>query len=256
MGQMFGELVVSKFPDAKVAIIKRGSENWEPGIDGFHDVERDHGIDVVYEQAVQVNARNYLQQIIEARDAGANLVFVWLNALESTEFIKQSKGQDWHPQFLVFPFNLTAQTLDSDALNPPVMGVAMFNAYSYGDYSGEFGKYADDMQQFEAQYAKYKPNVDLSGVGGDLLFLNWSAQKAIHQLLVQCGPDCSRNRFLELLHGYKARTNSSACELDYTRAGAGNDHRGGWQVSIMQTYRAASGKVNYRNVATCVEHLI
>jgi hypothetical protein len=181
---------------------------------------------------------------------------VWLNALESLEFITQAKKQDWHPQFMVFPFNLTSQNLGADALNPPLAGVAMFNAFSKGDYSGEFANYADDMQQFEAQYAQYRPNAKIEGVAGDLLFLNWSAQKAMHQLLLECGPDCTRNRFLEVLHQYKNRTNSSACELDFSRAGAGNSHRGGWQVSVMEAYQSPSGPVNFRNTNTCIENLL
>lgn len=252
MGEMFAELVAARFPGARVAIIKRASENWEPGIDGFHRVADRLGVNVVFERPVQVNKRSYVGDIVDARNSEADLVFVWLNALESTELIAQAKGQNWHPQFLVFPFNLTSQTLGNRALNPPLMGLAMFNAFSEGDYSGEFAKYADDMQQFEAQYARYRPNVDLGGVGGDLLFLNWSAQKAMHQLLLQCGADCSRNRFLELLHGYRQRTNSSACEIDFTR----HPHRGGYAVSVMEAYRAPSGDVNFRNVATCIEHLV
>ena len=256
MGEMFAELAAAKFRNHKIAIIKRNSDNWEPGVRGFKRLAEQFGLDIVFERGVQINKRNYVQDIIDARNSGATLVWVWLNALESTELIAQSKSQDWHPQFMVFPFNLTTQTLGDRALNPPLAGVAMFNAYSQGDYSGEFAKYADDVKQFEAQYAKYRPDVDLGGVGGDLLFLNWTAQKAMHQLLIQCGLECSRNAFLDLIHGYKARTNSGACELDFTRPGAGNDHRGGWAVSVMEAYRAPGDKVNFHNIATCVEHLV
>lgn len=256
MGEMFAELAVTRFPGMKVGIIKRGSDNWEPGVDGFKRVAAQHNIEIVLDREVQVNKGNYLQDIIDLRNAGAELVWTWMNALESLEFIKQVKAQDWHPQLMVFPFNLTSQHLGEDALNPPLAGVAMFNAFSKGDYTGEFANYADDMQQFEAQYAEYRPRANLEGLGGDLLFLNWSAQKAMHQLLLECGPDCTRNRFIEVIHGLKRRTNSSACELDFTLPGAGNDHRGGWAVSVMEAYRSPSGEVNFRNTHTCVEHLL
>ena len=255
-GEMFAELAISRFAGQKVGIVKRGSENWEPGVTGFKALAKQHNVEIVLEREVQVNKGNYLQDVIDLRNAGSQLVWVWLNALESLEFITQAKAQDWHPQFLVFPFNLTSQNLGDDALNPPLAGVAMFNAFSRGDYSGEFAHYADDMQQFEQQYAKYRPRVNLDGVGGDLLFLNWSAQKAMHRLLLDCGPDCTRNRFLEVVHGFKLRTNTSACELDFTRAGPGNSHRGGWQVSVMEAYRAPGGNVNFRNTNTCVERLL
>ena len=111
------------------------------------------------------------------------------------------------------------------------------------------------MREFEAQYRKYRPSVDLGGVGGDLLFLNWSGQKVMHQLLLRCGPDCTRNRFMALLRGFNAQLTSSACALDFTRPGADNDRRGGWTASVLEAYRSPSGRVNLRNVATCVEHL-
>ncbi|MGQ0434691.1 MAG: ABC transporter substrate-binding protein [Microthrixaceae bacterium] len=256
MGEMFAELATTRFKGKPVGIIKRQSENWEPGIDGFKRLAAKFGIEIVLDRPVPQNKGSYLQDIVELRDRGAEVVFLWLNALESTTFIKQSKAQGFSPHFMVFPFNLTMQTLDEDALNPPITGVLMANAYSFGDYTGPFASYADDMRQFEAQYAKYRPEVDLAGVGGDLLFLNWSAQKASHQLLLLCGPSCGRNRFLEVMKSYRGQPTSSACNIDFGRPGADNDHRGGWTVSTMEAYRSPSGAVNMRNVATCVEHLL
>ncbi len=256
MGEMFAELAATRFRGKPVGIVKRQSENWEPGIDGFKRLAAKYGIKIVLDRPVPQNKGSYLQDIVELQNAGAEVVFLWLNALESTTFIKQSKAQGFSPHFMVFPFNLTMQTLDEDALNPPITGVLMANAYSFGDYSGPFAAYADDMKLFEAQYARYRPGVDLAGVGGDLLFLNWSAQKATHQLLLRCGPSCGRNRFIQVMRDYRGQPTSSACELDFGRRGSGNDHRGGWAVSTMEAYRSPSGAVNMRNIATCVEHLL
>lgn len=255
VGEMFAELAAAKFPGTRVGIIKRQSENWEPGVQGFKRVAGARNVKVVLERSVPQNKGSYVQDIIDLRNAGAQVVWLWLNALEITTFVKQSKVQGYSPTFMVFPFNLTTQTLDRDALSPPIVGIGVWQAYSKGDYSGQFAAYADDMKEFEAQYRKYRPSADLDGVSGDLLFLNWSAQKAMHQLLVLCGRDCTRNRFVDLLRGFNRKLAPSACPIDFTRAGPGNDHRGGWQVSVMEAYRAPSGKVNFRNTATCVEHI-
>jgi len=254
-GQMFGKLAVARFRDRHFGIIKRGSENWEPGIRGFKAVTEPAGIDIRLEREVPQNKGSYVQDIVDMRNAGVDTVFLWINALESTQFITQADAQDWHPQFIVFPFNLTSQTLDEAALDPPLFGVSMHNAYTFGDHSGPFAAYADDMKLFEQQYAQYRPNADIGGLGGDLLFLNWSGQKALHQLLLQCGADCTRNRFVEVLHGYKGRPTSSGCEVDFTRAGPGNSHRGGWQLSVMTTYTDPRGRVSWRNTDTCVENV-
>lgn len=254
-GEVFGEVAVARFRDRKFGIIKRGSENWEPGVRGFKSVAEPAGIDIKLEREVPQNKGSYVQDIVDMRNAGVDTVFVWLNALEATQFITQAGGQDWHPQFMVFPFNLTTQTLGDAALDPPLVGVSMHNAYSMGDYSGPFAPYADDMKQFEAQYAQYRPNADIGGIGGDLIFLNWSSQKAMHQLLLQCGPSCTRNRMVELMHNFKGTPVASGCALDFSRPGPGNDHRGGWAASVMTPYMSPSGKVNWKNTDTCVEHV-
>ena len=255
MGEVFGEVAVKRFRDGKFGILKRLSENWEPGVQGFKSVADPAGLDIRLEREVPQNKGSYVQDIVDMRNAGVDTVFLWLNALEATQFITQAHGQNWRPQFLVFPFNLTTQTLGDAALDPPLVGVSMHNAYSMGDYSGPFAAYADDMQQFEQQYEQYRPNADIGGVGGDLIFLNWSSQKAMHQLFLKCGRDCTRNRLVEVMHGMRDKPVSSACGIDFTRPGAGNSRRGGWTASVMVAYAAPSGKVNWKNTDTCVEHV-
>jgi ABC-type branched-subunit amino acid transport system substrate-binding protein len=249
MGEGFAQLYLSKYKGKKVGIVERDSANWKPGADAFRAALALQGIQVVKDNKVADKKHNYTQDILDMKNAGAQVVFLWENALNSTEFIVQAKRQVYSPQYLMFPFNLTSQTLGGDALNPPLDGVAMYPAYSMGDYSGSFASYADDMKLFEAQYAKYRPNADLSGFGGDLLFLNWTAQKALYAQLLACGKDCSRNRFVDTLQGWHSKPTSSACVIDFTK---GDGHHGGDQINFVQAYRAPSGKVNFRNIAPCV----
>ena len=111
------------------------------------------------------------------------------------------------------------------------------------------------MRQFEAQYDKYRPNADYRGVGGDLMFLNWASQKVTHKFLLECGPDCTRSKFADLLRQSTGTATSSVCPVDFTRADTGDHHRGGHQVSVLEAYRAPSGDINFRNRYSCVEHL-
>jgi len=249
MGEGFAQLYLAKYRGKKVGVVERDSTNWKPGADAFKAALARVGIEVVKANKVADKKHNYTQDILDMKNAGAEVVFLWENALNSTEFIVQAKRQAYSPQYLMFPFNLTAQTLDGDALSPALDGVAMFPAYSYGDHGGSFASYADDVRLFEQQYARYRPNVDLAGLGGDLLFLNWTAQKALYQQLLLCGKDCTRNAFVSLLQRYKGRPTSSACLIDFTR---GDGHHGAEQLNFMQTYRSPSGKVNWRNTRACV----
>ena len=251
-GQAFAQLALSKFKGKKIGILKRDSPDWEPGVTAFMAMAKAKGLNVVDQEKAAVNAGNYTSQITNLRNRGAQVVWIWLNALESTEVVEQMKAQAWSPNLMVFPFNLTSQTLGSDAMNPPMDGVAMYPAFSYGDYSGPFAAYADDMKQFEAQYAKYdggSNGPDLKGIAGDLLFLNWVAQKALYKQLLLCGKDCTRNRFVEVLQHYDKVPISSGCPVDFVH---GDHHHGGQDLTFMQTYNSPSGKVNWRETKQCV----
>jgi hypothetical protein len=251
-GEAFAQLVLAKYKGKKIGILKRDSADWEPGVQAFLRVAKAHGITVVDQEKAAASAGNYTSQIANLRNAGAQLVWIWLNALETTEVVTQMKSQAWSPNLLVFPFNLTSQTLGSSAMSPPMDGVAMYPAYSYHDYSGSFASYAQDVREFEAQYAKYDPapdGPDLSGVAGDLLFLNWVGQKALYRQLLECGRDCTRNRFVEVLQHYDKTPIASACPIDFVH---GDHHHGSQYLTFMQTYRSPSGKVNWRETRKCV----
>lgn len=247
-GEAFGQLYLSKYKGKKIGIIKRDGVNWEPGVRAFKALVGNAGT-IVAETKVPQNKGNYTEDVLAMKNGGAEVVWVWENALGATQIVKQIKAQNYKPNMMLFPFNLTSQTLDDDAMSPVLDGVAMFTAYSQGDYSGSFSSYADDIKLFEQQYRKYRPNVDLGGVGGDLLFLNWTAQKALYHQLMDCGKDCNRNRFVDVLEGYDKRPTSSVCPIDFT---GGNHRQGSDKLIFMETYRAPGGKVNWRNTRSCV----
>ena len=246
-GRAFGDLVAARYPGKKVGVLFRDSEFWAPGFDAFKAVAAARNINIVKAIPVQKNQANYTQALIELRNGGAEVVWAWENTLALTQIVKQAKAQNYSPQWVAFPFNLTSQTLDDDALTPPMVGLAAWPGYSFGDYGNTFAPYANDMKEFEAQYRKYRPNTDISGVAGDLLWLNWIEQKRLVDLLEACGPNCTRNHFAGLLvNGYKATT-SPTCPLDFSRGPNGS---GGF-VNLLETYRSPSGKVNWKTTAMC-----
>jgi hypothetical protein len=250
VGEGFAQLALAKYKGKRIGILKRDSTNWEPGVTAFKRLAKAYGLNIVGEEKAAASAGSYVSQINNLKNVDhADVVWIWLNALESTEVVGQMKAQSWSPNLMVFPFNLTSQTLGNDALNPVMDGVAMFPAYSYRDYAGPFASYAADMKEFEAQYAKYDPGVDLSSNAGDLLFLNWTAQKALYKQFLLCGKDCTRNRFVDVLQSYRATPIPSACPIDFT---TGDRHHGAQYLTFMETYRSSSGKVNWRETRKCV----
>ncbi|MDX6200122.1 MAG: branched-chain amino acid transport system substrate-binding protein [Actinomycetota bacterium] len=248
-GQAFAQLAIAKFKNKKIGIIERDSSNWTPGVKAFKVMAKKYGLNIVADTQVANNKGSYTDDLLTMKNAGAEVVWAWMNALESTELLKQAKSQQYNPNWMMFPFNLTSQTLGNDAMTPQLDGVAMYPAYSKGDYTGKFSSYADDMKEFERQYAKYDSGIDLGGIGGDLLFLNWVAQKALYIQLLQCGKDCTRDKFIDVMRTYKGKAPShSSCPIDFS----GDGFHGSDSLNFMQTYNSPSGKVNWRNTALCV----
>jgi ABC-type branched-subunit amino acid transport system substrate-binding protein len=249
MGDGFAQLYLSKYRGKRIGIVERDSPNWKPGTANFKKALAKAGITPVADQQVVDKKANYTADIIALKNAKSEVVFLWENALNSVEFIKQAKVQAFNPHYLMFPFNLTTQTLNADAMQPPLDGVAMYPAYSKGDYSGPFAPYASDMKLFEAQYAKYDSGADLGGAGGDLLFLNWTGQKALYAQLLACGPDCTRNKFVDTLQSYNKVPTPSGCKIDFT---TGDGQHGSDALNFMEAYRANGGDINWRNTRACV----
>ncbi|MFA5786540.1 MAG: ABC transporter substrate-binding protein [Actinomycetota bacterium] len=252
-GEMHAELVVKKYRDKKIGILTRNSPNWEPARTGFKAVAKKYGLKIVAERVIEKNQSTYTQEILDMKNAGVEVVYANENAMTAMELVKQAKAQLYSPHWLVMAVNLVTQVNGDDALNPPLEGVTTWLAYSKGDYTGPFAPYADLMKEFERQYAKYRPNTDLSGPSGDTLFMNWMAQKNTADQLVDCGPDCTRNKLIDTWHSYAPKpVQPHPCEADFSR----DPQVGSYQAMWLEAWKSPSGKVNLRNVVTCAEHFV
>ncbi|MCU1594364.1 MAG: Receptor family ligand binding region [Frankiales bacterium] len=249
LGRSFAQLAHEQFPGRKIGIIERDSPNWSPGVAAFKQEAKKYGLKIVADDKVTLNQGNYTQQLLDMKNAGAEVMLGWENVLSMTEMIKQAKSQVYSPHWMVVGSNLMTQTLGKDSVSPPIVGSVMFDPYSFGDYSGGFARYADDMKLFEAQYKQYRPKADLKGVGGDLLFLNWTAQKALYAQLQLCGKDCTRNRFIDVLTSYRGRPSSSSCDIDFPNS---DGYRGANQLNFVTAYRAPDGTYNFKMLKPCV----
>jgi ABC-type branched-subunit amino acid transport system substrate-binding protein len=252
LGETFAELAAKRYRGKKIAIMHRDSVNWDPGYEAFLRLARTLGLTILEDGDVKTqNDHNHLQRVLKAKDSGAEVVWLWENALVSTEIITTADQQDFHPTWLAFPFNLTTQGLQTAKIEAEMVGVAAWPAYSKGDTSGLFANYADDIREFEAQYREYRPSAKLDSLGGDLLFLNWVGQKTLHQMFLACGQNCTRNAFASLFHnGFKLTV--QGCSIDFTRS----PYRGSYQVNVFEPYDGSpTGKRNWRPVALCREHI-
>jgi Periplasmic binding protein len=252
MGTMFGELAVQRYRGQKIGVLYRQSTNWSPGSDAFIRVVKAAGMTVVT-HGVGLNQANYTQELADFNTSGVKVVFAWENALATTEMIKQAEGQDYHPAWLVFPFNLEVNTLGSNAMDQPILGVAAWDAYDPGYYGGGFTPYAADIREFEAEYAKYDSSANLSGDGGDLLFLNWEAQRQVADMLRLCGAGCTRNKIAGILLAGYNRTVPPNCNIDFARTS--DHHHGGFLANVLEVQKDPNGRANFVPTARCISSI-
>ena len=189
--------------------------------------------------------------------SGAQVVLIWENALAADEIIQQSADQGYNPKWLLFPFNLTLNTLNSSGVDTSQMyGMVPWPAYACpserpANYFGGNTVYQEEVQKFEAEYAKRDPNANLCGDGGDLLFGTWEAWRQVAQLLVDCGPNCTRDGIAGLmLHGYKTQVGAN-CPVDFA---GGDGHHGGSDEDIYATEPGTTQRVWY-NTGFCENNI-
>lgn len=250
MGVQLGQIAARELAGKKIAIIYRQSSNWTPALAPFKRIVEAAGSTIVGEYGVQINQGNYTQELTEARSAGAQVVLSWENSLSEIEMIKQAQSQNWHPAWLVNGFNIITNTLGSTALDQDMWSAGDWDAYDPGYYGGGFASYAAEIHEFEAEYKKYDPGADLSGDGGDLLFLNWEAQKWLYRLLLVCGKDCTRNKMAGLMLAGYHTTVPPNCPAAF---GAKYDHHhAGYLFNVLHAVRDPNGRANFVPVARCV----
>jgi branched-chain amino acid transport system substrate-binding protein len=252
VGVASGEFIAGKYKGKKLGVVYRDSENWSPGSKAGMDYMKGHGVNITSALPVQKNQGVYSAQIAQLQSAGVQVVWFWENALAAAEFIKQAHSQEYHPTFVVFPFQTTLDVIEEDAFKSPIDGVSTWPAYLRGGYTGPAAfpgtGYQEEIAKFEAAMAKYRPGVKPN----DILWQVWLANKGIEDLFQRCGRDCTRNKFAGMLLQYKG-TVPPGCPVDFPRGGG---HRGGWNVFMTQEAFSHGGDIAaFRNTSWCREHL-
>lgn len=252
ISRIMGEMAVRKHPDKKnnIGIVWRNSSNLQPGREAYRAAVAKAGGKIVADVTVEKNQGNYTQEILELQQRGAEVVFVLDDAVSQLNVVKQGRSQQYKPVWQLFTFNIQAQTLKDDALDPPIEGALLWPAYTNGDYtSATFPTYAREIKEFEAAYAKYDPEADLSGPAGDLLWDVWVGFKALAGLFQACGRDCGRNKIAGVMQaGWKARI-GAACPIDFS---VDDHHHGGHLVDIFEAYRGPNGQAAFHTTKRCV----
>ena len=235
VGAMAAQWIIQAHRNRRIGVVWRQSANWQPGYQAFKETLASAGVNLVADLPVQQNQTAYNAQIVALQQSGAEVVFVWENALASTELTRQSISQGYKPTWLMFPFNTQTDTLGEDSLHPPFEGIATWPAYSPNMDSGAYASYGAEIREFESALKKYGSGAR----GNDILWMTWLGMKQIYQLLLDCGPDCTRNKIVALLIANTQKPVVPTCGFDFSK----NGHIGGYQGSVFQAFKRPSEAV-------------
>lgn len=185
---------------------------------------------------------------------GAEVVWIWENALKAAQIIQQAYDQGYRPKWVVFPFQATLDVIGSRGLDPSMDGVSSWPAYTRGGYSGQYAwtdhGYQQEIERFEATHAEYRnsnPN--------DILWQVWISNRWLHEMLLLCGQDCNRNRIAGLmLSGWKTTVQPN-CTTDFAHPNSFGNHIGGHRFFSQQTFDRGGGNPAWRTTGWCAEHL-
>ena len=235
VGVQFAQYYLSHWPShPALGVIYRNSSNWDPGRLTFNATLKAAGITPVDEEAVDNNQGSYQQPLVTLQTKGAKVVLIWENALAAANIMDQANQANYNPGWMLFPFNLTLETLTNEGFTDSysaatglnqIGGLVPWPAYNcnWRNLPG-YSTYASEYTRFEKAYAEYDNTADLCGYGGDLLFGTWVAWDQVADLLLQCGPNCTRDDIAGLmLNGYHSQV-PATCPVDFR----GTDgHHGG-----------------------------
>jgi len=229
----------------RIGLVYRQGISYEPGVPRFQRTLDDRGVKTAVEVSTTKDQVDYGAQI-SALKGKADVVFVLDDALAETNLIKQARQQGYAPQWVgLYPFNLTTDTLGSDAVLPhPIESIALWPPYRAGVSDGRYARYGDQVRRFEDAFKQYRGRPASS----DLAWLFWSFWHITAQQFDRCGRECTRNKFLAV----KSWEAQPFCPIDFR----GSSNFGGNKVSISRAYAPAPGLAAWAEVpeAVCQDH--
>ena len=249
LGRAFGQYIASRHGGEKVGIIALESENWSPGHDAAVAEMEARGVEIAHDfEGPRKGA--YQSEIFQMQQSGVEVVWIWENALAAGDIIAQANQQQYFPTWVVFPFQTI---MDIAEARSPIEGVATWPAYAPGGYATDSNGLNADIEAYEAAVAKYRPGTEANY----LLYLTWVGQKALHKVLLDCGPDCDRNRLHAMLtSGYEVSASDQLwrpnCQIDFGRPNSFGNHNGGFTFTAQQVYEHTDGVSRFRTTDWCV----
>jgi len=243
MGRRFAEATAKYNKGKRVGVLTVASPGWKPGAEAFAKRLGELGMSVAVTREI-ANNNDVLTNHVAAFDGAVDVVFLNVNALAFTRFITEADTQDFHPRIIGWSFNLVPETGEGkvgEAMQrfPLIQGLSVSPVH---DPAVSY-PWKDEYQKMKAAYVKYYGNDEPN----DIDWIQWLGMKFFHQLLLDCGKSCTRNKLAGLLLTGYAKTVSPNCKTDFAR---GKGRFGGWYANYWQAVDRGNTSV-WKQIETC-----
>ena len=237
LGERAAEWILSAHGGKRIGLVYRQSASFEPGAEAFVATLIARGSRTTVQVGTVKDQTNYRDQV-GALKGRAEVVFVLDDPIASTQLIKQARAQGYAPQWLLMTaFNLTTDTLGSDAVSPhAVEALTALPPYKPRAYGGPYARYGREVRDFEEAFRRYRGRPASS----DIAWLFWSFWRVMAEQFERCGRDCTRNRFLAV----REWNPQPFCPIRFTPGG----NFGGTTLSIARAYAAGPGLAAWAEV--------
>lgn len=246
LGLIAGQYAAKQNPGKRFAVVWRNSPNWQGGRDQFRAAVEAAGGKVVADLPVEKDQGDYTNTILSLKRSGAEVVLGWVNILEFAQLETQAVIQGYRPQWVVAGFNLVTDTLGHDidgSRGPAAIGVWVTPPFP----ADPGASYTADIERMRAAYRQHRPQS--ADRLTDTHWQFWLFSMGLHRVLLDCGPDCTRNRLAGmLLAGYQV-DEAPGCPVDFKRGGG---RLGGFSVDIYKAVPAGD-RARWSSVVRCAE---
>ncbi len=241
VGRVLAQLTLRDYPGKKVGVAYVDSENWRGANRAFVVELARHGVDPksIPQVAIANNNDVLTDKVLAMKNSKAEVVFLNMNALAMGRWILESDSQQYYPVYMGYGFNLTTETFGSTMKKfPPARAVWVTPAYDPQDTSTPW---YPEIKRMQEAFRKYRPNK----TPNDIDWIVWLAMKSFHRLLLDCGPDCTRNKLAGMFLGGYAVTEPPLCRVDYSRG-----RIAGYLLNVY-TATPRGDTVYWRQTSTC-----
>ena len=244
-GELTAQYILKRFPERRIGILRRDTDNWSPGYAAFvAELER-NGVEPVAVMKHPPKEQIFEPYLAELSAKKAEVVWAWNHALEHVPALKQAKARNHDFTWVLgFPLNLVSDTLRDDLLRPTVTGLNVFPTFRPGLYDSHHEAYEKDGRLFEAAYQRYRGKA-ADPLTADMLLRQWLDGRQLADLLERCGRDCTRTKVTTLLVNDLTHSRPS-CPFDFSLGRAA-----GRGASAVEAYTTSTGTVSWRETSHC-----